>query len=136
MAKDFFSEAVKNALRKDGWEITNDPLALEYGDAAFEIDLGAERIVGAERSGERIAVEIKTFIRKSASHEFSGSLGQYLSYRHALTQIDPERKLFLAIPNSAHQGFFQSRFAKEMIDIHKIALVVYNPEQEVIEAWL
>ena len=58
MAKDFFSEAVKNALRKDGWEITNDPLALEYGDTAFEIDLGAERILGAERSGERIAVEI------------------------------------------------------------------------------
>ncbi len=135
MAKDFFSDAVKNALRKDGWRITNDPLSLEYGDAAFEIDLGAERILGAERAGERIAIEIKTFIRQSASHEFSASLGQYLSYRHALQHIDPDRQLFLAIPSSAYHGFFQSRFATEMIALHKIALVVYNPEQEVIEAW-
>jgi hypothetical protein len=74
-------------------------------------------------------------LRGIPAHEFSASLGQYLSYRHALEHIDPERELFLAIPSSAYHGFFQSRFATEMIALHKIALVVYNPEQEVIEVW-
>jgi hypothetical protein len=54
MAKDFFSDAVKNALRKDGWRITNDPLSLEYGNAAFEIDLGAERILGLNEQANEL----------------------------------------------------------------------------------
>jgi XisH protein len=136
MAKDFFHTAVQNALLKDGWQITHDPLALEYGDAAFEIDLGAERIIAAERGEQRIAVEIKTFLRRSASHEFHAALGQYLSYHHALKNLDPRRTLFLAIPDDAHQGFFQSRFAQEMISQHQVKLLVYNPVEEVIEAWL
>jgi hypothetical protein len=135
MAKDFYNKTVKIALEKDGWVITHDPLSLEYGDAGFEIDLGAERILAAERGGQSIAVEIKTFIRQSASHEFHGALGQYLSYRHALEQVDPKRTLFLAIPNSTYWGFFQSQFAQEMLAIHKVALLVYNPEKEVVELW-
>jgi hypothetical protein len=98
--------------------------------------LGAERFIGAERDGRRIAVEIKTFLRKSVSHEFHAALGQYLSYHHALANVDPKRTLFLAIPDDAHQGFFQSRFAKEMISQHGIKVLVYNPVEEVIEAWL
>lgn len=36
-ARDVFHEAVKNALVKDGWTITHDPLALPFG----EIDLAS-----------------------------------------------------------------------------------------------
>jgi XisH protein len=136
MAKDFFHNAVERALLKDGWQITHDPLTIEYGDAGFQIDLGAERIIAAEREGQRIAVEIKTFIRRSASHEFHAALGQYLSYHHALKHVDPNRVLYLAIPDDTHQGFFQSRFAQEMILQHNIKLLVYNPSEEVISAWL
>ncbi len=135
-ARDQFHNVVRRALEADGWRITHDPLSIEYGDAAFEIDLGAERFIAAERDGQRIAVEIKTFLKRSASHEFHGALGQYLSYHHALKHVDPERVLFLAIPSDTHQGFFQSRFAQEMVSQHNIKLLVYNPSEEVIEAWL
>ncbi|MEB3282115.1 MAG: element excision factor XisH family protein [Lyngbya sp.] len=30
-AKDFYHDTVKNALIKDGWRITNDPLRLKWG---------------------------------------------------------------------------------------------------------
>jgi hypothetical protein len=30
-AKDFYHETVKNALLKDGWQITHDPLRLSWG---------------------------------------------------------------------------------------------------------
>ena len=59
MAKDIFHQEVVNALEKDGWRITHDPLVLPFEDINYQIDLGAEGVVGAERAGEKIAVEIK-----------------------------------------------------------------------------
>jgi hypothetical protein len=38
-AKDLFHEAVRRALEKEQWVITNDPLKVEVGGAKFEIDL-------------------------------------------------------------------------------------------------
>ena len=62
MAKDIFHDAVKTALVKEGWQITHDPYAFELGEVSFRIDLGAERVIAAERGDEKIAVEIKTFV--------------------------------------------------------------------------
>jgi hypothetical protein len=47
-ARDLFHEAVKVALQKENWVITDDPLKVEVGGAKFEIDLGAERLLAAE----------------------------------------------------------------------------------------
>jgi hypothetical protein len=60
-AKDRYHQTVKNALIKDGWTITNDPLHLRWGNKDMYVDLGAERLFSAEKEGQRIAVEIKTF---------------------------------------------------------------------------
>jgi hypothetical protein len=51
MAKDLFHNVVINALIKDGWRITNDPLFLKVGGVDFFIDLGAEKLIAAERDG-------------------------------------------------------------------------------------
>lgn len=69
-AKDFFHNAVKLALEKDGWLITDDPIYLDYGSVEIYIDLGAEKIIAAEREGKKIAVEVKSFIGSSAISEF------------------------------------------------------------------
>jgi XisH protein len=42
-ARDVFHEAVKNALVKDGWTITHDPLSLSFGGVDLYIDLGPKR---------------------------------------------------------------------------------------------
>ena len=47
-AKDLYHEAVKNALIKDGWTITHDPLTLKIGESRLFMDLGAEQMIGAE----------------------------------------------------------------------------------------
>ena len=61
-AKDKFHDAVKQGLEKDGWKITHDPLRIEFGEEdKIQIDLGAEKVLGAEKSGQKIAVEIKSF---------------------------------------------------------------------------
>jgi hypothetical protein len=64
-ALDKSHNAVKNALIKDGWTITDDPLTLIVGGERLHIDLGAERVIAAEKGTEKIAVEIKTFAAAS-----------------------------------------------------------------------
>jgi hypothetical protein len=87
MAKDAFHEQVKNALIKDGWKITNDPLTIRISEAVkVQIDLAAETAIAAERDTEKIAVEIKSFIADSDISEFHTALGQYLNYCQALEE--------------------------------------------------
>ena len=74
-AKDIIHDAVKNALIKDGWTITHDPLSIRIKGVQMYIDLGAQRIIGAEKDGEKIAIEIKSFQGTSAINEFHTALG-------------------------------------------------------------
>ncbi len=60
----------------------------------------------AEKAGQKIAVEIKNFPGLSLIPEFHKALGQYINYRTALNDEDPERALFLAVPLETYQNFF------------------------------
>jgi len=46
-ARDTCHDSIKNALIKDGWTITHDPLRLQWGVKDMYVDLGAEKIVAA-----------------------------------------------------------------------------------------
>lgn len=49
LTRDIIHYSVKEALVKEGWIITDDPYTIEYEDATVFIDLGAERVIAAER---------------------------------------------------------------------------------------
>ncbi|NER52957.1 MAG: hypothetical protein F6J92_41235 [Symploca sp. SIO1A3] len=66
MARDLFHKTVKNGLIKEGWQITDDPFFVKVGGVEFFIDIGAEKLIAAEKDDERIAVEIKSFINPSS----------------------------------------------------------------------
>lgn len=135
-AKDIFHESVKQALQKEQWVITDDPLKFKFGNVNFQIDLGAERLVAAERAGEKIAVEIKSFLNASAITDFYAALGQFLSYRLALEGTEPERVLYLAVPVDAYRTFFQLEFTQTAVQKYQVLLVVYDPVNEVIVQWI
>ncbi|MEH2466113.1 XisH family protein [Nostoc sp.] len=135
MAKDRFHDAVRMALEKEGWSITADPYEISVGDVDFEIDLAAE-MLAAERAGEKIAVEIKSFIGRSSVSEFHTAIGQFINYQFALEELEAERKLYLAVPESIHNSFFQRRFIRSVISRTQIRLLVYDEKQEVIVQWL
>lgn len=63
-AKDKFHDSVKNTLIKDGWLITHDPFRLDFGFTDTYVDLGTEKVITADKDGEKIAIEIKSFISK------------------------------------------------------------------------
>ena len=135
-AKDRFHDVVKAALEKDQWKITDDPLRLEVGGTKFEIDLGAEQLLAAERGKEKIAVEIKTFLGDSPLTDYHAALGQFLNYRLALEVSDPERILYLAIPVIAYEAFFKREFAQMSVERYQIKQIIYDPMQEVIVQWI
>ncbi|MBW4510288.1 MAG: XisH family protein [Scytonematopsis contorta HA4267-MV1] len=135
MAKDRFHDAVRTALEKEGWTITADPYEMSVGDVDFEIDLAAE-MLAAQRAEEKIAVEIKGFIGSSKVSDFHTAVGQLINYQFALEEFEPERKLFLAVPESIYNTFFQRRFIKSVIERTQIQLVVYDEKKEVIIQWL
>jgi glucose-6-phosphate 1-dehydrogenase len=136
-AKDRFHDAVKKALQKEQWAITHDPLRIEYGEEdEVKIDLGAERLLGAERAGEKIAVEIKSFLSDSALFDFHLALGQFLNYRLVLEASEKERILYLAVPIAAYESFFQRDLAKASIQHYQVKLIVYDPVDEVIFRWI
>nr|WP_306422131.1 element excision factor XisH family protein [Nostoc sp. CHAB 5715] len=69
-AKDLFHDAVKQALLKEQWVITADPLKIKIERVKFEIDLTAEKILAADKAGRKIAVEIKSFLNSSVITDF------------------------------------------------------------------
>ena len=69
-ARDLFHQAVRTALEKEQWLITDDPLEVELEDTTLKIDLGAERLIAAEKGEEKIAVEIKSFASNSARRSY------------------------------------------------------------------
>lgn len=134
-ARDTFHNAVKTALQKDGWMITHDPLSISFGRVDLYIDLGAEKLIAAEKNGEKIAVEIKSFLNTSAISEFHTALGQFLNYRAILKIRDPERVLYLAVPLLAYTEFFILEFTQLIIHEYQLKLIVYDVELEEIVRW-
>lgn len=111
MARDVFHQQVKNALIKDGWNITYDPLTIRISEAVkLQIDLAAEIAFAAERGADKIAVEIKSFIGDSDISSFHTALGQYLNYCQALEEQEPDRLVYLAIPVDTYYDFFSTFF--------------------------
>jgi hypothetical protein len=136
-AKDIYHLAVRHALEKDGWVVTHDPLVLAVGKTEFLIDLGAERLLAAERRGERIAVEVKSFIKSSPVQDLKEAAGQFLLYEGALSesQDNADRTLFLAIREETYDDVFEEAIGQLLLRHSNVKLLVFDPDEEVITQW-
>jgi hypothetical protein len=134
-AHDTYHEQVKRALIKDGWTITHDPYILTFGFHKVYVDLGAERVLAAERGEQKIAVEIKTFRGTSEIRDFEVALGQYVLYRSLLARFEPDRKLYLAVPEEISFGLLELPIAQPVLEDQAIAIVAFDPDKEQIVQW-
>lgn len=135
-AKDLYHNGVRNALIKDGWRITHDPLRLSWGKKDLYVDLGAERLLAAEKAGQRIAVEVKSFVGDSEIDDLEKALGQYILYRTVLAERDPERILYLAVPQHALRDIFEEPLGHLLLQNQLTRVIGFDPQQEVITQWL
>jgi XisH protein len=135
-ARDLFHHIVKTALQKDSWTITHDPYPLPAGSFDLAINLGAEKVIAADRGEQKIAVEIKSFLGPSKISEFYGAMGQFIAYRTALNTQDPNRILYLAVPDDIYDRFFLTPFVQDLVTQNQLYLLTYTIDTESLEKWI
>jgi hypothetical protein len=136
MARDKIHETVKAALIADGWTITDDPLVLLPDEEGVAVDLGAEKLIAAEKGMEKIAVEIKSFGQPSLMYEFHQAIGQYFDYETALIETKEARTLYLALPDTIYPKLKSSRLINRSMERMQMKIIVVNIDAKKIERWI
>jgi XisH protein len=143
--RDTTHPSIKQALSKEGWEITDDPYVISYGERFLFIDLAARldafngnpgRFIGARRGNRRIAVEIKEFRGNSAIADLEQALGQYMLYHMLLRQVDPERELYLAIADRTYDEIFSEPIGELVIRELLLKLLIVDVEAVEVKQWI
>jgi hypothetical protein len=106
------------------------------GEIEYRIDLGAEMLIGAVKNDQKIAVEIKSFLGQSPTYDFHNALGQFLNYAVALEEYEPERELFLAIPDFFYKSFLQKEVIQKIILRYQVRLLVFELDTKRISTWI
>ena len=135
-AKDIYHNCVKNALIKDAWTITHDPLSLKWGKKDMYVDLGAEQLLAANKCDRKIAVEIKSFTSPSEMSDLEKAIGQYIVYHDVLAQVEPNRELYLAVSEEVATGLFEEPLGELLLKNNRVRLLVFNSDAEVIVKWI
>lgn len=134
-ARDTYHNAVRNALIKDGWTITQDPLRLVWGRRDIYVDLGAKRLLGAQKGEQQIAVEIKSFAGTSKMADLEKALGRFALYRAVMKEVEPERVLYLAVPQKVMEGLFQDDLGRLILQENLVQIISFDPVEEVLVQW-
>jgi hypothetical protein len=135
-AKDVYHDQCKAALMKDGWTITDDPLSLKWAKKDLHVDLGAEKVLAAEKRGRKIAVEIKSFVGPSEMYDLEQALGQYVLYRTAMRLTYPEHELYMAITERVYFKLLHGVEGRDLIEAEHLKVIVFDPQAEEIKLWI
>jgi hypothetical protein len=139
--RDSIHNLVRQALSRDGWEITDDPYVISYGERFLFVDLGAaetddSRFIGARLREKRIAVEIKEFRGRSPIHDLEQAVGQYAVYRILLGRVDPEREIWLAVTDTVYDKIFSEPVGELVVGELPMKLIVINSEKAEVRQWI
>src|SRR5262245_27697773 len=100
------------------------------------IDLGAERVLAAEKEGRKIAVEVKSFVGTSEVTDLHLAIGQYVVYGKALAANEPDRTLYLAVRLQVYRDVFQDPLGKLLLEDGSIRLLVFDPAKREVVQWI
>ena len=135
-ARDLHHNSLKSALINDGWTVTDDPLHIRFGVSDMYVDLGAERLISAEKGDEKIAAELKSFIGSSTVTDLHLALGQFFVYLMALKRKEPERALFLAVDEETYEDVFGEELGHALLKEYKLPMIIFDIQKEVIVKWI
>jgi hypothetical protein len=137
MAKDIFHDLVKHALILEGWTITHDPYPLhKRNQGGLLTDIGAEKIITAQKLHSKIAVEVKSFVHVSILHDFLLAVGQFFVYKKIINKNEPERLLFVALPDFVYFRIIKFEWAQEVVADLQMKFILYSTDQKIITKWI
>ncbi len=88
-----------------------------------------------KKGRKKIAVEIKTFRGASEVHDLELALGQYVLYRTLLKRFESDRKLYLAIPDSVCNTFFDEPIVRPVLEEEDLHIIAFDPQEEEVIQW-
>ena len=91
--------------------------------------------MAAEKAGQQIAVEIKSFIGDSEMDDLEKAIGQYVVYRAVLAEREPNRVLYLAVPTDV-LDIFEQPLGELLLKNHLAQVIGFDPQAEVIVRWI
>lgn len=165
MAKDLYNNAVRVALEKDNWIITEEEIKLATDKPDVLVNLASEKILMAERQGEKIAVEITTFKNPSlidtlitSNSEYNQNnfsifylskttkrdmlirhlqkaFVQYLCYLEILSDCQLNHVVYLAITKEMYSDCFQGPIIRFILANSLVKLMIFDYHKEEIVRW-
>lgn len=133
---DVYHDTVRRALERDEWTITHDPFTLKFGRKTLYADLGAERLIAADKGLTKIVVEVKSFLGHSDIHDLQEAFGQYIMYEDILQEQGSDRVLYLAVSETTYNGIFSTDIGQLLMSRHPLRLIVFDEQREVIRQWI
>jgi hypothetical protein len=144
--RDSIHDLVRKALEADGWDITDDPYVISFGERFLFVDLGAveapatdvaaSRFLGARRGENQIAVEIKEFRAKSMMASLEQGIGQYVLYRLLLDKVDQDREFYMAVTDVVYDEVFGEPIGELVVNELPLKLLVIDSEREEVKEWI
>jgi len=92
-------------------------------------------VVGAEREGERIAVEVQSLSGPSPVADLEQALGQFVLYRSALARQEPDRRLFLAVDAKGYDGILSEPLGQDTTADLGVRLLIFDPTSRRVVRW-
>ena len=68
--------------------------------------------------------------------ELEEAVGQYQVYRSVLTELEPGRVLYLAVPQRVCESLFAERFGQLIRQCLQLRLMVFDEHEDRIVAWI
>lgn len=134
--KDDIHDVTQNAVEKDGWIITDDPLVLLPKEDNLAIDLAAEKFFVATKQTEKIAIEVKSFGQASLLYAFHGAVGQWINYVSAVMEAKLDMEVYIAMPLFAYIKLTQSRVVRRTISRLQMKLLIIDIKKQEIVKWI
>jgi len=134
--RDSIHDAVRESLENDGWIITDDPLKVRTGGTFFRMDLGAEKVIIAERGTTKIAVEIKSLTKVSLIYDFYEAFGQYMFYRDAFSDEAIDRTIYMAVSELGWKRIQRIPFILKRIKQYQIKMIVVDLYKNQLIEWI
>jgi hypothetical protein len=88
------------------------------------------------KADQKIAVEVKCFSGPSDIDDLEKALGQFILYHDILEETEPDRRLYLAVPQEIVDDLFQEPIGQLLLKRKRVRLIAFDPKLGVIVQWI
>lgn len=117
MADDLVLPNLRESLMKDGWTLRPKGPTIRTRSKYYLTD------VAAEKEGQKIIVEVKSWRSASFNPGWFRAFGQDLTYQEAIIAEQLNYKLYLAVPENIYNQHFGNPFIQSLVAKYLINLL-------------